>query len=176
MTRGIAHPERPEVVCDNSAANHAECSGWDPAAEGYIDWPNPDYTASKAVKGKPTERLRAMAARTAPAPRAGELTGFPAGVEGSERAATRWTDEQVALVDQAICAVALRHRRGGEFTSDEIWAELNGAVPVTKGLTARLMRAQRQGLIDTTGKFAISERGGHHDHGQRLSIWYSLAD
>lgn len=175
MTRGIAHPERPEVLCDNSAANHAECAGWDPAAGGYIDWPNPDHTASKAVKGKPTEKLRAMAARTAPAPRAGEPTGFAAGVEGSERAAERWTDEQKQLVDAAIEAVARRHRGGGEFTADAVWDELNGRVPVTKGLTARLMVADRRQIIGNTGKTVISERGGHHDHGQRLTVWYSLS-
>jgi hypothetical protein len=51
---------------------------------------------------------------------------------------------------------------------------LAGAVPVTKGLTSRLMVASRAGLIDKTGKIAISDRGGHHDHGQRLNVWYSL--
>lgn len=175
MTRGIAHPERPEVACDNSAPNHAECSGWDQTVQNYVDWPNPDHIPPKAVRGA-REKVREMATRVQPAPRTSPLEGFAAGVEGSERAATRWDDAQKQLVDKAILAVATRHRRGGEFTTDAIWDELNGAVPVTKGLTSRLMVATRRGLIDNTGKTVISERGGHSDHGQRLSIWYSLVE
>lgn len=164
------HPAR----CEITRPNHPECTAWCETCVEFVDWPNPDHEPSKRVRGNQRESLKDMHTRVEPAPVTEPLSGFPAGEAGSKKAATRWDDAQLALVDQAILTVAQNHRGGQEFTSDAIWAELDGAVPVTKGLTARLMIASRAKLIDTTGKFAVSDRGGHHDHGQRLSVWYSL--
>lgn len=174
MSYQTPHPELAGVKCEISGnENHPECTGWSEAHGDYVDWPNPSHVPTKKItNGK--ARVQEMAARVIPAPRVVELEGFPAGEAGSQRAAGRWTDAQKVLVDNAIRAVAQDHRGGGEFTSDAIWDKLNGAVPVTKGLTSRLMVASRAGLIDKTGKTVISGRGGHHDHGQRLGVWYSL--
>lgn len=168
------HPTEPEVRCTITADNHPECTGWSPSIGNYVDWPNPDHVPSRAIRGKPTSKLREMAGRVASAPRVTD--GFQAGLEGSQRAATRWTDMQKDLVDRAIRAVAVAHAGGAEFTADEVWDQLDGAVPVTKGLTARLIRAEHRHLILNTGKTEISHRGGHHDHGQRLAIWCSLVE
>jgi hypothetical protein len=174
VTTGVAHPELPEVICEIRRRNHPECTGWDPELDDYRDWPNPDHEPPKSVQGDVKGKLAEMAGRAEAAPVTGELEGFAAGLEGSGRAASRWDDEQVALVDAAIKAVCEDHRGGGEFTTDAVWEKLDGAVPVTKGLTGRLKVAQHAGLMDSTGKTAISQRGGHHDHGQRLTVWYSL--
>lgn len=175
MTRGTPHPNLGGVLCEIAKPNHPECTGWSQLGQDFVDWLNPDYEPPKrTTKAAARTQLKVAAGRVEPAPAVGTLEGFEAGVEGSQRAATRWTEQEVALVDAAIRAVAVEHSGGREFTSDAIWEKLAGSVPVTKGLTARLMVASRAGLIDTTGKFAISERGGHHDHGQRLSVWYSL--
>jgi hypothetical protein len=178
VTLGQPHPTKPGVLCDSRTPNHPECSGWDDVLDSFIDWPNPDHIPSRKLAPSRTtrkERLQTVAARTEAAPRVQEVTsGFPAGLAGSQSAARAWTEQERQAVDDAIRTVAQRHAGGGEFTSDAVWELLDGAVPVTKGLTARLMVASRAGLIDTTGKFEISQRGGHHDHGQRLSVWYSL--
>lgn len=173
---GLAHPEHPAIRCDQRGS-HPLCSGFDttdPFAE-YMDWPNPGYVPPvKVSRVAVKSHLAAVAAQVPPAPPKPVRDGFPAGLEGSERAGEAWDEAQKKLVDDAIAAVARAHAGGGEFTSDEIWEHLAGAVPVTKGLTARLMMAKRRGLLDSTGKTGISERGGHHDHGQRLTLWYSL--
>jgi hypothetical protein len=174
VTLSAKSPHGHEAWCEITRPNHPECTGWCSACEEYVDWPNPDHVPSKKLGAKPTEKLREMAGRVVAAPTVAELEGFPAGEAASLRSASAWTEEQKDLVDAAIRAVAQAHAGGGEFTSDAIWAHLDGAVPVTKGLTARLMRMSRQRIIDSTGKTEISERGGHHDHGQRLTVWYSL--
>jgi hypothetical protein len=174
MTFGTEHPEKLGVRCDSITPNHPECSGWDPVVESYVDWPNTDHVPPKRVTGSQRDKLREMASRTERAAVAAELEGFPAGEAASEVAAGRWSPEQIEQVNAAIRTVAENHTGGGEFTSDEIWDVLAGTVPVTKGLTARLMKASRQRVIDSTGKTAITERRGHHDHGQRLTVWYSL--
>jgi hypothetical protein len=174
MTYGTPHPEILGVRCDSITPNHPECSGWDAAVEDYIDWSNPEHVPPKKVHGPQRDRLREMAGRTEKAALAEHEDGFSAGEAASTVAAGRWTPEQIAQVDEAIRTVAEKNAGGGEFTSDAIWAELAGGVPVTKGLTARLMHASRRRILDSTGKTAITERRGHHDHGQRLTIWYSL--
>lgn len=99
-----------------------------------------------------------------------EVDPFDQALDGSERAAGRWTKTERDLVDQAIRAVATML---DEFTADDVWTELAGRVPVTKGLTARLMVARRAGLIAQTGRFTVAQRGGDHDHAQRLTVWRS---
>jgi hypothetical protein len=51
---------------------------------------------------------------------------------------------------------------------------LGASFPVTKGMTARLMVAERRGVIKNTGEITYAKRGGQHDHAQRLTIWQSL--
>lgn len=171
-----AHPER-KAVCEMRTPNHRTCTGWSVALGDYLDWDNPDYQerpkhVSKTAGRAKLKELAAAVPKGTPEP----VSGIAAGIAGSERAAGTWDEEQIALVDKAIHAVCVAHAHGGEFTTDAIWDELGGAVPVTKGLTARLMVARRKNWLDSTDKTAISTRGGHHDHGQRLTVWYSLID
>lgn len=143
--------------------------------EGYVDWQNQSYVAPvkadpKAVAGK----LKDMASRVASAPHVDDddpPSGFAAGLAGSEQAARRWTEDEKTIVLGAIIRVA---QRMDEFTTDDVWAELAGQVPVTKGMTSMLKTADRKDILGNTGKTVISQRGGQHDHGQRLTVWYSL--
>jgi hypothetical protein len=171
---GQAHPGDPAIRCELRPGNHPECTGFNRTIADFVDWVNPGYVAkpSKAGRQATQEKLAAVARQVAPV----TTSGFTKGVQGSTRAAERWSEAQKVQVDLAIRAVAERHRRGGEFTTDDVWAQLAGAVPVTKGMTARLMVAVNHRIIDTTGKTVVSRRGGNHDHGQRLSVWYSLLD
>lgn len=171
MTFGVAHPERPRVTCDSTVNNHEICSGWDEDIQDYVDWSNALYEPPKRVSSgtRLNEKLSEMAQRVEPAERVQD--GIQAGLEASKRAADTWTEDQRKQVFDAIVAVA---KRKDEFTTDEVWAELAGKVPVTKGMTAMLRVAVKRDVIGNTGKTAISERGGKHDHGQRLSVWYSL--
>jgi hypothetical protein len=86
-------------------------------------------------------------------------------------AIAEWTPEQQAKVDAAIIKMA---RMKPRFTADEVWYELGASFPVTKGMTARLMVAERRGIIKNTGEITYAKRGGQHDHAQRLTIWQSL--
>lgn len=95
-------------------------------------------------------------------------TGFALGIARSEEAATKWSKEQVELVDYTIVLVA---RRLDEFTADDVWRQLPTGFPVTKGMAARLVSAERKGRIINTGRLERSQRGGEHDHGQRLTVW-----
>lgn len=171
MTLGSPHPVQTQIICDNTVNNHQTCTGWDETADDYVDWPNELYEPPKKVSSgaRLHDRLSEMARRVEPAERV--ESGIQAGMEASQRAADTWTEEQREQVFSAIVAVA---KREDEFTTDAVWAELDGKVPVTKGMTAMLRLAVKRDVIGNTGKTAISERGGKHDHGQRLSIWYSL--
>jgi hypothetical protein len=95
-------------------------------------------------------------------------TGFALGMEKSANAATKWTAEQMLQVDTAIIVAS---RRFDDFTSEEVWLALPAGFPVTKGMAARLNRAARRGLIVSTGETRRAQRGGRHDHGQRLTVW-----
>lgn len=171
MTAGSAHPTQAQIFCDSTVKNHQLCSGWDESTQEYVDWPNELYEPSKKVSSgvRLHEKLSEMAQRVEPAERVQD--GIQAGMEASKRAADTWTEEQRQQVFDAIVAVA---EREDEFTTDAIWAELDGKVPVTKGMTAMLRLAVKRDVLGNTGKTTISERGGKHDHGQRLSVWYSF--
>ena len=91
--------------------------------------------------------------------------------ESQASANAKWTPEQQAQVDAAIVKMA---RMKPRFTADEVWYELGASFPVTKGMTARLMVAERRGVIKITGEITCAKRGGQHDHAQRLTIWQSL--
>lgn len=82
-----------------------------------------------------------------------------------------WSEEELAAVKRAILAVA---DRLDEFTADDVWRELGSDFPVTKGIAGRLNAAARAGVIEATGRVAVSQREGEHGHGQRLGIWRSL--
>jgi len=83
----------------------------------------------------------------------------------------KWTALQQNQVDVAIRKMA---RMMPEFTADQVWYELGATFPVTKGMTARLLVAQRQGVIKNSGTITYAERGGVHDHAQRLTVWQSV--
>lgn len=174
MTCDQPHPERPTLLCTNAPGNHRLCTGYDADGDEFLDWPNPAYEVPKARGRRDAqEHLQQVAGRVAPDVRvvSPATTGIQKGFAESERAATRWSAAQKALVMDAIIAVA---EGNDEFTTDAIWKQLDGNVPVTKGMTAMLQNAVRKGILDSTGKTEISNRGGEHDHGQRLTVWYSL--
>jgi len=91
--------------------------------------------------------------------------------ESQASANANWSLEQQTQVDAAIVKMA---RMKPRFTADEVWYELGVSFPVTKGMTARLMVAERRGIIKNTGEITYAKRGGQHDHAQRLTIWQSL--
>ena len=99
-------------------------------------------------------------------------TPFEVGIEKSQQAAdAKWTPEQIAQVDRAIELCA--HFQP-TFTADDVWRRLPSDFPVTKGMAARLIAATRKGICENTGQTTTSNRGGSHDHGQRLTVWRSL--
>ncbi len=83
----------------------------------------------------------------------------------------RWSRAEQDQVDAAIRKMA---RMQPTFTADEVWYELGPAFTVTKGMTARLMVAERKGIIKNTKQITYAKRGGEHDHAQRLTIWQSI--
>lgn len=102
--------------------------------------------------------------------------------EGIARASAKWTDEEVALVDQAIATVVERVRDGWsgcdgsrfalEFTTADVWQVLGDRVPVTKGIAGRMLAAKGAGLIENTGTTVIAPRESTGpNHGQRLTVW-----
>jgi hypothetical protein len=97
---------------------------------------------------------------------------FGQGMRASHGAGSRWTDTQKAQVDLAIEWVATTN---DEFTTDDVWRRLwtryGDDFPVTKGIAGRLNKAAREGRIRTTGRVRFAQRGGEHDHRQRLSVW-----
>ena len=93
-------------------------------------------------------------------------------MQASQASATaKWTLQQQDQVDTAIRKMA---RMMPEFTADQVWYELGATFPVTKGMTARLLVAERAGVIKNSGLTTFAERGGVHDHAQRLTVWQSL--
>jgi hypothetical protein len=93
-------------------------------------------------------------------------------MQASQASATaKWTLQQQDQVDTAIRKMA---RMMPEFTADQVWYELGASFPVTKGMTARLLVAQRAGVIKNSGLTTFAERGGVHDHAQRLTVWQSV--
>jgi hypothetical protein len=97
---------------------------------------------------------------------------FIEGMLASQSSAdARWTRPQQNEVDAAIRHVA---RAKGFFTADDVWKHLGDQFPVTKGLAGRLNAAARRGIIRNTGEMAYANRGGAHDHAQRLSVWAGI--
>ena len=169
------HPDYPSLLCEQQGENHRLCTGYHAEGDEFLDWENPSYQPPKNRTRKGAQaHLEAVATRVAPDTRVGTAppsSGFAKGVQESTRAAGKWTEQEKVRVMDAIIAVA---KRTDEFTSDAIWEELGASVPVTKGLTAMLMLADRRGILMSTGKTEKSTRGGEHDHGQRLTVWCSL--
>lgn len=96
-------------------------------------------------------------------------TAAERGLEGTTRAARRWTLAEAAQVDDAIRTVAAR---GEDFTTADVWAELGAGFPVTKGIAAKMLAAQRAGVIVNTGRVTFNDHPRHdHAHGQRLALW-----
>lgn len=95
---------------------------------------------------------------------------FERGMNRSDDAGGKWSDEERVRVDRAIEQTA---RELEVFTADAVWARAPG-VRVTKGLAGRLNAARNRGVIEPTGETSVARRGGDHDHGQRLAVWRSL--
>jgi hypothetical protein len=97
---------------------------------------------------------------------------FIQGMIASQSSAdARWTRIEQNQVDAAIAHVA---KTKGIFTADDVWQHLGDHFPVTKGLAGRLNAASRRGIIRNTGELAYANRGGAHDHAQRLSVWAGI--
>jgi hypothetical protein len=140
------------------------CHRWLTGQTGEAGRDGPDdYRPAAAIR----PLLPQMVSRETPH----EPTPIERAIAGTEAAGRRWCDAERALVDQAIGTVANRLET---FTADDVWRELAGRVPVTKGLTGRLMAATRAGVMVNTGETTIADRGGEHDHAQRLTVWRSL--
>ena len=143
---------------------------------------------NRPVPANRLRRLRRLAGR-AEVPGDDLLTPEQRRDDGIARAAARWTDEEVTKVDQAIAAVARRVRVRAEvayanprnvdeaatFTTADVWAELDGAVPVTKGIAGRMLAAKGAGIIANTGRTVIAPPDAPGpNHGQRLTVWRAL--
>jgi hypothetical protein len=94
--------------------------------------------------------------------------------EALERVLRGATDDEHRLVASALMRVI---RRGYEFTSDDVWAELERIAPGfevrEKRLLGALMRvAAMDGLIETTGRSRKSTRPQHHRY--PCQIWRPL--
>lgn len=97
------------------------------------------------------------------------ISPFEVGMRQSQKAANaKWTPDQQMQVDLAILRVS---ERMGEFTADDVWKDLGPGFPVNKGMAARLNAMARKKMIVNTGRLVVAQRGGQHDHGQRLTIW-----
>lgn len=121
------------------------------------------------------------------------LETFERGMEGSARAAAKWTDEEVAQVDAAIRAIVERLRAKQRdtiertraanyrvtdeafpqtFTTAAVWAELGEGFPVTKGIAGRMIAAKSAGLIKSTGRTTYPPKDAPGPNaGQRLTLW-----
>ncbi len=97
-------------------------------------------------------------------------TPFQRGMDGSHRAAQRWTPAQIYEVRHAIrwCATQFL-----EFTADDVYDYLGPAFPVTKGMAGQFVWAMAKQILENSGRTRIADRGGEHDHAQRLTIWRS---
>lgn len=122
------------------------------------------------------------------------LTPEQRAADGIARAAAKWTEAEVALVDEAISRVANRAVTAYKFslrdaaaeyaaddvellelTTADVWAELDGAVPVTKGIAGRMTAAANAGIIANTGRTIIAPADAPGpNHGQRLTVWRAL--
>lgn len=113
---------------------------------------------------------------------ADNLTPTERAEDGIARAAARWTAEEAAAVDTAIRTVAERRIvedglgiAAREFTTADVWQELDGTVPVTKGIAGRMTAAKSAGIIANTGRTIIAPREATGpNHGQRLTVWRAL--
>jgi hypothetical protein len=108
------------------------------------------------------------------------LEPFERGMEGSARAAAKWTDEEVAKVDEVIKGLAEGRYYptppdGIEFTTADVWAILGDGFPVTKGIAGRMTSAKGAGLIESTGRTTYPPvNAPGPNNGQRLTVWRSL--
>jgi uncharacterized protein (DUF1684 family) len=101
-----------------------------------------------------------------------ERTNFVAGLYGSIISANhKWTDREKIDVDLAIKRAA---HLMPEFTTDDVWRILGPLFPVSKGMASRLNLAVNRGIITNTGRISYANRGGDHDHAQRLTIWAAV--
>ena len=105
-------------------------------------------------------------------PKRTDVTPYGQAMQISQAVAdAKWTPFQQRQVDAAIEACA---REIGVFTADDVWARLGQHFPVTKGLAGRLNAAVRRRIIVNTGNVRHANRGGQHDHAQRLTVWASV--
>ena len=98
-------------------------------------------------------------------------TPYERGIAESDKAANRWTPDELAAVDAAIRRCCYFYP---EWTADDVWQALGRDFKVTKGLAARLNKAANDGWIRATDRTRKSRRKDQHGHGQRHTIWESL--
>ena len=122
-----------------------------------ISWPEIQGRTHFVCDGRVTKRI--------------DITPYGQAMKISQAVAdAKWTPFQQRQVDDAIEACA---KQLGVFTADDVWARLGQHFPVTKGLAGRLNAAVRRRIIVNTGNVRHANRGGQHDHAQRLTVWAS---
>lgn len=60
-------------------------------------------------------------------------------------------------------------RRGGEFSTDDVWTRLDGQPPEPRALGATMMSLARLGVIRRTGKYVPSARP--ECHARPVAVW-----
>jgi hypothetical protein len=97
---------------------------------------------------------------------------FIQGMIASQSSAdARWTRIEQNQVDAAIAHVA---KTKGIFTADDVWQHLGATSLSPKVWLDGLTQHLRRGIIRNTGELAYANRGGAHDHAQRLSVWAGI--
>lgn len=75
-----------------------------------------------------------------------------------------------AWLEDAGFIISALARTREEFTTDDIWARLNGLEPPDcRAMGAAMRRAKREGLIDKTGEYRESRRAGCHC--RPVAVW-----
>lgn len=76
-----------------------------------------------------------------------------------------------AWKQEAHRQVLILAQAGAEFTTDDVWARLEGRqeTPEPRAMGAVMLKASRQGVIRMTGQFRQSKRP--ECHGRRIAVW-----
>lgn len=181
-TCGAEHPTRPDVLCDRPFEPehdpHQRGEGLD-----AVRWDNRAYGA--AFNGVPPTRqgrddmLNGMARRTATAdhaPNPERPTLFdPTAAAAARQAGINDADDHANEIwkQDAYEAVRIVSTRLDDFTSDEVWEELQGTLTLTHepaALGPVMLKACRDGIIIKTDELRKTKIPRRH---RDLVVWRS---